>query len=288
MYRRLIVIFFLVTLPNFVCIAQSTIIWSITNPTINDTSFIVGTFHQMGNSFIDSIPEIKKTLLESEIAIFESIDTSEKVISFLNSRVDDYTYQKTLSKSDLVFLQSYSSDWTVPIGKLHPIELLIKLQQEYIKNNCGTVKSLDTWSHFDKYLIHIASTNNINIVGLENDSTQTIDIDQIGNKYNWQMAKKDIHTWILNIKKHRNKSIICHQANEYMSFSFNYQFSTDCQDSSLIMRNKKWLPIIIENIKDKKTFIAIGLLHLYGKCGLIEMLRDKGYIVEPISIKSKN
>ncbi|QAA80835.1 hypothetical protein EI546_03415 [Aequorivita sp. H23M31] len=35
---------------------------------------------------------------------------------------------------------------------------------------------------------------------------------------------------------------------------------------------------------EKNCFIAVGLLHLYGQCGLIVQLRERGYVVEHISL----
>lgn len=73
-----------------------------------------------------------------------------------------------------------------------------------------------------------------------------------------------------------------------MSFSFSYQFNSECQDSTLLIeRNEKWMPTILENIENKQAFITVGLLHLYGQCGLIMQLRNKGYLVSEIELKSK-
>lgn len=45
-------------------------------------------------------------------------------------------------------------------------------------------------------------------------------------------------------------------------------------------RNKKWMPIIIEAIKEMPTFFVFGAGHLTGPDGVIRMLRDAGYVVE--------
>lgn len=262
--------------------AQSTILWSVKDTSSNNQSYIIGTFHQLGNSFVDSFPKIRELLLESDIAIFESKDNSDYLVAFLNKRDDNFLYKKNLKKSDVEFLESFSTNWFVPIRKLTPIELLIKLQQEYTILNCETVKPTDTWKHFDKYLIHIATLNNINVFGLETDSIQTMNINEISDSYNW---KKNIHKLVLNIKYSKNKSSLCYNAFNYMAFSFNYQLDEQCGDSSLIERNEKWLLPLTENLKNKKTFIAVGLLHLYGNCGLITKLREAGSLVEPVPLK---
>lgn len=47
-------------------------------------------------------------------------------------------------------------------------------------------------------------------------------------------------------------------------------------------RNLTWLPKIENLIKRQPSFVAVGCGHLPGKDGLINLLRDRGYSVEPI------
>jgi len=57
-------------------------------------------------------------------------------------------------------------------------------------------------------------------------------------------------------------------------------------DFLLVERNKKWIPEIEKIINQKKSaFIAVGAGHLPGEFGIIHLLRQKGYTVEPIIIE---
>jgi len=47
-------------------------------------------------------------------------------------------------------------------------------------------------------------------------------------------------------------------------------------------RNLSWLEKIPELISNQSTMIAVGALHLCGKDGLINLLREKGYILEVV------
>lgn len=47
-------------------------------------------------------------------------------------------------------------------------------------------------------------------------------------------------------------------------------------------RNNRWMKKIPILIKNKPSFIAVGVAHLIGKTGLINQLRNLGYSVEPI------
>ncbi|MBC31974.1 MAG: hypothetical protein CMH48_14165 [Muricauda sp.] len=67
-------------------IGQNTTLWKITDTDSGKISTIVGTFHQFGNSFVDSLPKLKNALLQSELAIFESIDDIEETRETINSR----------------------------------------------------------------------------------------------------------------------------------------------------------------------------------------------------------
>ena len=47
-------------------------------------------------------------------------------------------------------------------------------------------------------------------------------------------------------------------------------------------RNKKWVPTIIEAIKEMPTLFVFGAGHLTGPDGIVRMLRDAGYKVEQL------
>ena len=47
-------------------------------------------------------------------------------------------------------------------------------------------------------------------------------------------------------------------------------------------RNKNWIDNIESLIKKDNTFIAVGMGHLGGKNGLLNLLSEKGYELKPI------
>jgi hypothetical protein len=143
-----IIIFFLLTVSHF-SFGQKTILWKITDTINNKSSTIVGTFHQLGNSFVDSIPEIKERLLKSEIAIFESIGKIEETQKMINTRKKSLEIENNFKKKDFDALIEISKNWKVDIYKLKPIELRWKLQREFQKTKCKTVIPSDNWDHFD-------------------------------------------------------------------------------------------------------------------------------------------
>lgn len=264
---------------------QNTILWSVQDSSSNKTSYLLGTFHQMGNSFIDSIPQIKSALSSSELAIFETTSAGKKVSELMQNRKDQYEYKNVLKNSDLIYLDEISSDWTVPLSKVNPIELLIKLQQTATETLCGTVKPTDKWNHFDQYLIHLATEDSIPLYGLETDSLQIELINRLSkSEMTWNDAEKPIHKTLMDIKKHKHSKRYCQAAWNYINMQFDYQFTETC-NTELKSRNENWIPQLEKILPEKNCFIAVGLLHLYGECGLIVQLRKRGYKVEPVELK---
>ena len=49
-------------------------------------------------------------------------------------------------------------------------------------------------------------------------------------------------------------------------------------------RNLEWLPKINKMINSNPTFIAVGVSHLEGEKGLLNLLKEKGYTLRPITV----
>ena len=51
----------------------------------------------------------------------------------------------------------------------------------------------------------------------------------------------------------------------------------------IVQRNKNWVPKIEEFLNHKgNVLVVVGAAHLIGNRGVIEMLRQKGYVVEQL------
>ncbi|MDO5059989.1 MAG: TraB/GumN family protein, partial [Neisseria sp.] len=54
------------------------------------------------------------------------------------------------------------------------------------------------------------------------------------------------------------------------------------EDLLLARRNRNWLPEINRHLNEGGRLIAVGALHLYGKNGLVSLLRGDGWTVEAV------
>ncbi len=281
--KNLTLLFFLVTFNAF---GQNSILWSIKDTASGKTSYLLGTLHQMGNSFVDGIPEIENSLKSSELAIFESIDDENIVVDLINAREDNLETIKFLENKDFNVLKEMAKSWKSNIYKLTPAEIILKLEQSIPSTLCGNVKESDRFSHFDNYLIYRAKQNGIPIFGFETNAMQIQYINQDNvSKYDRKEKKKILDLCKILTEKDTSK-YDCKFFEKYKRFELDYRLTNSCSNDILLkQRNENWMPIILEKIKKQNCFIAVGLFHLYKDCGLINQLRNYGFIVEPIMIK---
>ncbi|MEY4931172.1 MAG: hypothetical protein RI909_1896 [Bacteroidota bacterium] len=281
--KRILVLIFLLFVMHS-AFPQNTILWEVRDTATSKRSFIVGTFHQFGNSFVDSIPQLKDALLKSELAIFESIDDGAKTISAINARMPSTGIDKNFNERDIRKLNAIGKNLKVDIYKIEPIELLFALQQQFQTVKCKAVSPTDTWDHFDNYLIHLAKINGIKLLGLETDSLQLSLIKEYSSP-DWKEAKKSIRYWIKKLSSEKTAEGDCLFTNQYRKFQLDYELTVECPDDILItQRNEAWMKIIPDLISANNCFIAIGFLHLNYTCGLLEQLKTKGFLVSQVAL----
>ena len=68
---------------------------------------------------------------------------------------------------------------------------------------------------------------------------------------------------------------------EAVNQTYFLEYGEEYMTSLLNNRNTSWMPAIEASIKSDPSFIAVGA-HLVGEDGLIELLRQQGYKVEPV------
>lgn len=275
--------FFVILIISQVSTSQNTILWKVSDTINNKTTFIVGSFHQFGSSFVDSIPEIKASLLKSDVAIFESTDDAEDTRKVIQLRERSNDIEKKLKKKDLNQLKEITKDWKVDLYKLKPIEIRWKLQQEYSRIVCKTSKPTDKFDEFDGYVMHLAKKNNIPIQGLETNQLEVI--NKASGYPNWKKERKRISIWLKKLLLDKASDKNCSLANKYRNFNLDYDFDQDCELNYInFERNNLWMGKIPDIIRTQNAFIIVGYFHLKWKCGLLEQLKDYGFKVEPVEI----
>ena len=82
---------------------------------------------------------------------------------------------------------------------------------------------------------------------------------------------------------HITKTYLNQDIDELRKQSLLDETSKKVYDVLIAQRNKAWMPTITHDLDGR--LIAVGAGHLAGPEGLIELLRNEGYKVSPVSLK---
>lgn len=282
--RNIKTLFFFVLAPLF-CISQNTIFWKVTSPKTQKVSYLLGTYHIIGNAFIDSLPVIKEKLMAAELAAFETPLERDKIAAAYNARTGSDEIYKILSKEDVDFIKMMTASAKVDVTKYTPGEIFAKVQAYYPTYMCGITNSKDTWQRMDEYLIDVAKTANKKMHYFENDLQQMEELGNFTKVIDWKFFKTNIKAVLDKYKKPVDQKS-CELSVQYRTFNLDYNFNGECQSDILLKnRNDKWMQQLPALLDNNNCFIAVGLLHYFNKCGVIEQLRKLGYTVEPVSLQ---
>ncbi len=138
---------------------------------------------------------------------------------------------------------------------------------------------------FEIYFFQESIKKNVPVFGLENlqDELDLLDvipyeeqIDMVIN--NIKSSSQNQKTWDELIAAYKEEDI-----------DKLYEISLDVtpelikyENLFLDNRNIKWIPVIDTLIKERSTFIAVGAAHLSGENGVIQLLKNQGYILKKL------
>lgn len=289
MFKHIKSVLFLTIVLSTCANAQKTIFWEVKDTVNNKTSYLLGTMHVIGASFIDTFAPVQAALKNSNIAIFEKIDEGENFRSTVETREKSDSLRIILTKKEYNYLKSLDTKWTDDyLAKHEVVEIKYRLLFKASIKVCGAYNKNDSTILLDDHLERKARSNNIELMGLETTAEQmeAIALDQKVTKRSWASERNGIRGLLEIMKDGKYHRILCGAEKEYMNFEMPYDFDEGCSDEALIQsRNKKWLPKLVSQLSSKNCFVAVGFLHLKNDCGLITELRKEGFIITPIMLR---
>lgn len=260
------------------------LLWKISGEGVKENSYLYGTIHVMPENQFSISPKIQKAFDESRklameidlnIGLAKQIKIAKK--TFLPS---GQTIQNLLSATDFEKVKSFCLDsLKMPEGKfnkyihLKPFFFSSAIAQEQM----GNTKSYEM--EFNK----MAKKNRKKTLGLETMDYQLETINKISINDQAKMLMEefdknpteqfnDLLRLYLNEDLNGLYSIVTSESSQINNFNQDF----------LDVRNKNWIPVIESQIKVNSTFIAVGAAHLPGENGVINLLKMKGYTVEPV------
>lgn len=264
--------------------SQNSLLWKISGNGLEKPSYIFGTIHIIPKDdffFTDLMKEkfdsCKQLILEIDInlSLAEQINAAKQMFLPEGKTLFDY-----MSKKDSAEFNTYMLD-SLKIKK-STYKKLLKIKPLFgsglvIKELIGKTKT------YEEELNKRAKKNGMEISGLETlqfqlDLINNISIeDQIKMLFEDELSGDPLDVYNEMLKAYKNQNL--NKLNELIDAD---DSMSKLGDDFLKNRNADWISKIEKRIKEKQTFIAVGAGHLAGNDGVLNLLKQNGYIVEPV------
>lgn len=266
--------------------SENSVFWEVSGNGLKSPSVIYGTMHLMTKDNFVLSKKVVKSLKKSEILLME-LDATEASSSMLDLiTLKDGSFFDFFSTEEIdsilewgtVNLHVDSATFRFVFDKLKPFVLL---QQAIATAYPDETESYEL--HFEE----VAKKNSIKILGLETMEEQISLFDKIEDSILAELVMDAIRSTekskaeLIELEEVYLKGNI----DELYAFGIETDASVTAENKLFIIdRNVKWIPLIIEQIKLSKTFIAVGAGHLGGQSGVIRLLEAEGYTLTPIKL----
>lgn len=285
--RYFFIIFLLIGLQSSAQTSKlsNSLFWEITGKDLTKPSYLFGTYHFAGKDFLDSMHNVNK-LDASDMVIGELLFTD----NLLAKKLSKYMLMNGNTLDKILTEQEYKlvGDYLIKIAKVD-INNLKYLNPMAVKVMILQFTSPVTFSKentaIDAYFQEYGNLHNKAVIGLETIEEQ----GKILFGASIERQKKQLLDNVLNYEKYKKlaeegfEAFKAQDLNKIeKSFQETDEFTPEEFEVLLKNRNIAWIKKLPSLIKNKSAFIAVGVGHLVGGWGLINLLQKEGYTVTPI------
>lgn len=262
---------------------QNSLLWKISGNDLQQPSYLFGTIHMICPDDLLMKEYFRSTLQESEQLVME-LDMDDPGLMMdmqkfgVNEGMKNISSEMTDEEQKVVnewFQKNYNAGLQ-QLGIMKPFALTSMVIPKYM--DCPQPQA------YEAVFMEIAKKDSIDILGLETVEQQFAAVDAMSMEKQIDMLVKSI-TDSTESKEEFNKLVLAYQEqniNAMYEISKESPQYADYEDVLINERNSNWVAPIIAFMQQKSTFFAVGALHLASDKGVINLLRQEGYTVEPI------
>ncbi|RNI32412.1 TraB/GumN family protein [Rufibacter immobilis] len=259
---------------------KQSLLWKVSGKGIK-TSYIYGTFHLVPKDQFTLPENVKQKLIKSQAVVFEVDLDSPRLNSLLSRSMRmSQPIESLMTAQEYNLLTSFVKD-----------SLERSMQQfRYIKP--GFLGQLLLYpkllgynpESYDLALLNLAKKWHRSVYVLETPEEQIALFDK-------STLEKQTTELLNSVKQFdRQRKLMKKMLNLYQQQDLDglYSLITAQEESAetqgllLDERNHKWLTPLVNMMQKEPSFVAVGAAHLPGENGLIQLLRSKGFKVEPV------
>lgn len=266
----------------------NSLLWSISGNGLLHTSYLYGTMHTRDARVFKFADSVLTAFESCENFAMEIIVDDASRFSILQGLYMDtsYTLRKLLSPAQYDSVDQYcrqrTGDGIVTYERLKPIYTAAILSQ-FMNSNEGLHENEKQY-FLDEYFQHLAINQQKKVEALETVGEQLHVFDVMN--YEQQAAL------LMETVRHAGDSVnsfeqmvgyyLDNDLVKMMSYENDFSLPDSLYDGLITIRNHRMADRIDTMIRHHSTFVAVGAGHLGASEGLVNLLRDKGYVVLPV------
>lgn len=276
--------------------AQAQLLWKVSGNGLGRPSYIFGTHHMAPASMIDQVKGIDQAISDCDIVVGEiekdSLTSPEVQARMAQDMIapPDSTLDKLLTTEEYNIVEKVFNKYFGTMGvKLSQMK---SLKPSAISTQMQAMQAIKYFPNFDSSnLIDIAVQQRANDAGRPSAGLESIQ-EQVDLLYNgplMEQAKGLVETCKQDDFFQVQSAAL---ADAYMSQDLNKILtvmtdatmggSEESMEALIYNRNRAWTAKLKTMMPERACLICVGSGHLPGTQGLLQLLRNEGYTVEPV------
>lgn len=261
---------------------ENALLWQVSGKGLASLSYVFGTIHIICKEDFKFSATLKEKFREAKNIYLElDMDDPNMMMKMASlSIMKGKSMKDLMSPEDYTFLTAYVKDSLgMPMmlfNKMKPITLMSLLYTKALP--CSSSES------YEQTMVAMAKQQKKDLRGLEKIEDQMGVFDKIPDSVEAKMIL-DMIRQMPEQKKQFAQMVDAYKKEDLKSLSNAMSESPEWkgfEDIMLSNRNKNWIPVMEGAMKESTTLFAVGAGHLYGKEGVIHLLRQAGYTVTPV------
>ena len=277
--------------------SQAQLLWKVSGNGLARPSYIMGTYHFAPASMIEKIPGMQQAFEGCDIVVGEikneemMSQEAQMMMGMAMIAPPDSTLDKLYSPEDYALIESVFNKYFGNMGV--KLSQMNQLKPSAISLQMQAMQAVKYFPNFDATdLIDMAVQARANEMGRPSEGLESIQ-EQTDLLFNCPLTEQA--EGLLEACKKDDLFAVQSSAlvEAYMSQDLNKieEVMTnpeiggddpEAMDALIYDRNRDWVVKLSKMMPERACLVCVGAGHLPGDQGLLQLLRDRGYTVEPM------
>ena len=277
--------------------AHAQLLWKISGNGLARPSYVMGTHHFAPSSMLDEIPGMQQAFEGCDVVVGEM--DMEASMSFDGQMAmaqamiapSDSTLDKLYSPEDYKIIEEAFNKYCGDLGI--PFSMMNRLKPAAISMQMEALLSAKSFPDFDPNdAIDIAVQKRGKEMGRPAMGFETVE-EQVGFIFDMPIARQAEELLEMCKKEDSMEEESVMLVEAYMSQDLSRiesvfndpelnSMDEDAMEILINKRNRNWIEKLVKMMPERACLVCVGAGHLFGEKGLLQLLRDLDYTVEPM------